>query len=316
MMQFPWKRNHSPSLDSYLKSGKEVLEDPDVCGLRGNTFWAGEDSYRLLDIASDLVPGTEEARMNASVAGSLSPRDWWKKSWMRFRNMTPETAREAVWKTPGYREATQYKITYSHLIMDHFTPSPDLGPGRTSRGSSPRRSPSQTSPSVRVLDPCAGWGDRALGAYFTPKVDYTGVDPNPAMTNSYRYISSLAPSRIRVVKSRFEDFTPDGTYDLVFTSPPFSDYEVYTSRQDRNQSIYGRNHASWLKGWMFPFFSRCVSCCKSPGWIVLYLGDTTARPVVEPLKTYVSRAHPSLKFHQYWCQSGTKRKIPLLTWMK
>ena len=101
---------------------------------------------------------------------------------------------------------------------------------------------------TRILDPCAGWGDRLVGALATPGVvRYLGFDPNPALVGPHREIiealGCLSPactadaggvagvaSAFRVVAAPFEDGVIDGGpegFNLVLTSPPYFDLEKY-----------------------------------------------------------------------------------------
>ena len=92
---------------------------------------------------------------------------------------------------------------------------------------------------TRVLDPCAGWGDRLIGALAVPAVRrYLGCDPNPALRLPHAHMArELAPLRAdageggayEVLPLPFEDAPlpaqPD--FDCVLTSPPYFDLELY-----------------------------------------------------------------------------------------
>ena len=100
----------------------------------------------------------------------------------------------------------------------------------------------------RVLDPCAGWGNRLFAA-LALGVAYSGVDPNPAVHEGYAdMVADVAracaaaghpmPPPPTLVCAPYEDVPPPhaapqhpvnaaAPYDLVFTSPPFFDLEDY-----------------------------------------------------------------------------------------
>jgi hypothetical protein len=109
---------------------------------------------------------------------------------------------------------------------------------------------------TRILDPCAGWGDRLLGAMGTPAVRrYLAFDPNPALVPCHggmiRAFAAIAGGSYAVVPLPFEEGVvpppavaavagADGgdaagaaapaagpDFDLVMTSPPYYDLELY-----------------------------------------------------------------------------------------
>ncbi len=80
-----------------------------------------------------------------------------------------------------------------------------------------------------VLDPTSGWGGRLLGA-SSLDIKYTGYDTNINMKEAYDNIKNDGFSTDKQ-KMIFEDclsadFTKE-KYDLVLTSPPYSNMEIY-----------------------------------------------------------------------------------------
>lgn len=104
----------------------------------------------------------------------------------------------------------------------------------------------------RVLDFCAGWGGRLLGALACPGVvSYVGVDSNPEMAGAYRAIIDLfggGGKEARVLCSAAEavDFSAVGRFDCVVTSPPYYGVEVY-----RGQPAY-ESYEDWLATFLLP----------------------------------------------------------------
>ena len=147
---------------------------------------------------------------------------------------------------------------------------------------------------VRVLDPCAGWGDRLVGAFACPHVkEYVGVDPNPATQRGYAEIAALfsayvssnqCPSRgsvsARVVakpfeKSNEEDF-PNEYFDIVFTSPPYLDYEVYSREVP--------SYTKWDEEFYEPLVERSRRAVTSDGIIAFHIDDTSAGNVPRSIR--------------------------------
>lgn len=109
-------------------------------------------------------------------------------------------------------------------------------------------------PSVNsILDPCSGWGDRLMGALSSDKINkYVGFDPNRSLRYGYAKLMELYDLEIKEFNTESMRFTgesnnikkditmyclpfedserilEENSFDLVFTSPPFFDFEVYS----------------------------------------------------------------------------------------
>jgi hypothetical protein len=101
--------------------------------------------------------------------------------------------------------------------------------------------------SKTILDFSSGWGDRLIGAMACDKyIDfYCGVDPNPDLVDGYANMISFFkkdPQKFKMIQ-----------YDLVFTSPPFFDIEIY--RIDDFQS----SRHSTERDWFDDFLKICIN---------------------------------------------------------
>eukprot|EP00750_Incisomonas_marina_P020889 INCI4108.3.p2 GENE.INCI4108.3~~INCI4108.3.p2 ORF type:complete len:588 (-),score=111.95 INCI4108.3:2654-4345(-) len=194
------------------------------------------DDYWQMDMLTDFF--TEDLRMKARREDT--PLSVWdafhndvnfqralvnatlRRNQKNFNGFTPHAAREAVFEV--MKECTQFKASLTVCIFRRFK-------------------------ATRVLDISAGWGDRLLGALASGVERYVATDPNVALRSGHnKLISKLAPlsrykpnPRISILYEPFETATlPAGeTYDLVFTSPPFFDFEIYTNLP--GQSVDGAN---------------------------------------------------------------------------
>jgi len=86
-----------------------------------------------------------------------------------------------------------------------------------------------------VLDPCAGWGGRMLGAWSLG-IDYTGIDTNiemiPAYTKMINYLNNRSTlcnqsSLMMIWDSCLNLDFSSLDYDFVLTSPPYINMEIY-----------------------------------------------------------------------------------------
>jgi len=98
-------------------------------------------------------------------------------------------------------------------------------------------------PTMAVMDPCAGWGGRCLGA-MSCGVPYIGVDTNENLKNGYERLARLAPVPVKMLwqPSETVDFS-QYKYDMVLTSPPYWITERY----------HGMPNYSSKKDWLFRF---------------------------------------------------------------
>lgn len=187
---------------------------------------------------------------------------------------------EAKWQLQrkfGYKLATTFMPGYAKSIFEYFG-------GR------------------RVLDPCAGWGDRMVAAAASKCVEsYTGFDPNRALRRGYAQMmevfghaetgsgngASLGSSSgtgqespdadltfsngFRVVSAPFETGAldlADASFDFAFTSPPFFDYEVYSSANP--------TYTDWIAEFYTPLFVQTARLLVPGAFFAVYLEDTSA----------------------------------------
>lgn len=120
----------------------------------------------------------------------------------------------------------------------------------------------------RVLDPCAGWGGRMLGV-VAAGAEYVAFEPN---TETYEGLLKLIKllgieDKVRIIKdSSLEmDKYDIGEFDLILTSPPYFDLEVY-SHED-TQSIKGCDtYSMWVNNFLKPLIELSISHMKQNGW--------------------------------------------------
>lgn len=120
----------------------------------------------------------------------------------------------------------------------------------------------------RVLDPCAGWGGRMLGV-VAAGAEYVAFEPN---TETYEGLLKLIKllgieDKVRIIKdSALEmDKYDIGEFDLILTSPPYFDLEVY-SHED-TQSIKGCDtYSMWVNNFLKPLIELSTSHMKQNGW--------------------------------------------------
>ena len=143
--------------------------------------------------------------------------DYWQKNYLNIRNIlhkyrkpiTNNNVREELYSINKLLFCTNFRISVCLEVLDIFKPS-------------------------KWLDISAGWGDRLISALLSPHVqEYCGVDPNPCLHPGYQsIIKHLDPThqkKCTLIQDGFETAKlPDTKFDLVFSSPPFFNLEVYS----------------------------------------------------------------------------------------
>lgn len=119
-----------------------------------------------------------------------------------------------------------------------------------------------------VLDPCAGWGGRLLGAYAL-SINYIGFDTNPDLQEPYERMLEALPSMTKEcsVELRWEDsLTADWSgldFDLVLTSPPYVNLEIY------NGMSPWATEADYYTKFLIPLIDKCLRYIKAGGRVCM-----------------------------------------------
>lgn len=220
----------------------------------------------------------------------------------KFRNeiLSNEDPGNAMWnlsKKYNYKMANNFIPMYAKMVYKYFN-------------------------AKIVLDPCAGWGDRLLGAIAADVNEYIGFDPNIDLQQGYIDILKLANINQIITKNPLELNFDNGYkiylepfeknalklktnyFDLVFTSPPFFDYEVYTPENPK--------YIDWIEEFYKPLMLHSCRCVKLNGYVAIHIDDTSAGKISDFLIDIVPKI-TTLKFQFYigltGMYSGQTRKI-------
>jgi hypothetical protein len=254
---------------------------------KGKKLLFYDEDYENIDILTSYF--TDEARMKAvftKKGNTLSPVELWKikskeivehaydYSMKKKQPLDEKALREGMYfaRIP---ECTNFKISLAISIYNEFKPKV-------------------------VFDPFAGWGDRALGSLFSKSIQtYIGVDPNTSLMKGYEkiqaYSGNFPDKKIIFEHLPIENFkydkyeiTKKREIDLIFSSPPYFDYEIYSD--ENSQSIKSHpNPEKWTK-WFHDQTNRAFSYLKKGGYLVYYLGGsdtlkTIPSDLIEYMKT-------------------------------
>jgi len=263
-------------------------------------------NYFELNYLTDYF--TEPSRMRARRYNRDTPLDTWVKHRAdgTIDSQAPlREQRDALYNTTI--EASNFRLNVACTLLDHFCPR-------------------------SIFDPCAGHGDRAFAAYSRSYVQrYEACDPNALtcdlITKGLETLDvwqqeqdgccSSAKKTFVVRPLPVEDFfaqveaIPElktqhfGLYDMVFTSPPYGDTEIYfdSSSQEKKttQSICRHPDAEeWYTCWLRPVFQRAWNLLRAGGVMAISINNVRDHKSDERFdrrrKTPARQSRPVLRF--------------------
>lgn len=223
------------------------------------------EDYENLDMLSDYF--NEKCRIHCRFFGSIgSIYDFYRLhldkliGFLKENNLeiTIKNIREMIWKygkKNKYGECSTFKPKFIKFFIDHFN-------------------------ARKILDISSGWGDRLIGALASDIDCYHGFDPNSCLHPGYKDIIeffkplSVNPSAEFIIKEQgFEDAKLQNSYyDLVMTSPPYFDIEIY-DRNNEKQSTHKRSERQWYEQYLLRWISICLASLKSRGVLALNINQ-------------------------------------------
>lgn len=181
---------------------------------------------------------------NVKGVNSDSFADSWNKKtlekvliWNRKSHSTPYMSeiRRGVYFCEGLGKVTMYRPTLAKMICEYFKPE-------------------------IVFDPCAGWGGRMLGSVAAGS-KYIGVEPCKETYINLINMSKLLNiiDRVTLINDSAENFLPNKKVQLILTSPPYFNLEIYDGNDD-NQSINKYpTYKLWKEGFLHNIIEKSAS---------------------------------------------------------
>ena len=148
----------------------------------------------------------------------------------------------------------------------------------------------------RVLDPSAGWGGRMIGL-VAAGAEYVAFEPN---TETYNGLIKLIEflgigDKVRIIKDsalEMEKYNI-GEFDLILTSPPYFDLEVY-SHED-TQSINGCDtYKMWVDKFLNPLINLGLNHLKLNGWSCWNVHNVGKMKMIDDVKE-IHKDYPNQK---------------------
>ena len=149
---------------------------------------------------------------------------------------------------------------------------------------------------VRYWDPCGGWGGRLLAALLCGGIDeYVCCEPS---TQTHRGLTEFAKDitgwtadhdscpTFQMLMQGSEVTSPEeiGEIDIVFTSPPYFDLELYCDEPTQSTSKFPI-YEDWLQGYLGKTFQTAYTCLRVEGYCLINITSTKSNPALSNLET-------------------------------
>jgi 16S rRNA G966 N2-methylase RsmD len=139
-----------------------------------------------------------------------------------------------------------------------------------------------------VLDPCAGWGGRMLGA-VSSGANYIAFEPNTTTyTNLQKIVKFLGiQNSVTLICDGAENMNKYELpmVDMVLTSPPYFDLEVYT--HETTQSVSNiESYQNWADNWLRTVIKLGLDHLKPTGVSCWNVGKVRTRDMNDDVCKY------------------------------
>lgn len=243
----------------------------------------------------------------------LSILDYWKNAelhvtWIPkildyFDHIDSYTFRETLYKVHGNKECTQFKPTIARFVYQNLK-------------------------STRILDFSAGWGDRLIAAIsLDDQIEfYHGFDPNEKLFPGYKeIIDRFAKDKEKyiITCTPFQTYSfpknDDVKYDLVFTSPPYFDLEIYSNNETQSIQTYP-NFEDWIVFFLFASIQKAwnkLDDDEKNGHLAIHITNIgNSKPYADLIHLYMQHQFHNALFVKTILTSGGKNTIPIWIWKK
>lgn len=175
------------------------------------------------------------------------------------------TIRSKLYLYAGMTKSTMYRPFLAKVICDYYG-------------------------AKRVLDPCCGFGGRMLGVVASG-AEYIGFEPNE---ETYTRLIRLAEylditDKVTIFNKPAEhmDEVSFEDVDLILTSPPYYDVEIYCGEETQSYWNYS-SYIDWCNGWLFDVIKKSQSRLKPNGvscWNV-HNFETRNMPMIDDVRDF------------------------------
>jgi len=196
---------------------------------------------------------TEQVRIQCYFKKNPSPLEYWNKHNKELLTKTTDVLQLRELMYSKVKFCNNFRVSVAITILKLFN-------------------------AKKWLDISSGWGDRLVAAIACGLDVYCGVDPNEKLHPYYdEIINTLCPpdkhKNFTVLNDGFETAViPYHEYDIVFSSPPFFDLEVY-SQSPKDSLVSYPTSEKWYTDFLIVSLTKAYGHLSSGGHMVLYMGE-------------------------------------------
>lgn len=287
--------------------------------IQGRSSW-----YEDSGVLSDMF--LEDQRMKAVVKGYKSPIERWNddvelrlllNKAFEAKTISSKSLRDLIYRM--WKSSSAFSPHWGRALIAYVM-IPSLMQGKVPPGEYQVEDLSILNQleGKEWLDISAGWGDRLIAA-MSLNMRYTGYDPNTNLKWGHDQLIRLFgnPDMHQIIYEPFEEAVLSGTYDVVMSSPPFFDKEVYSSSKTQSYSKYP-NINDWLIFFLFKALINAWSVLKVGGYLILHLGDSSSGNIEICAKTmlFIESFLPGSSWEGILPLQSEDSNMPTWVWKK
>jgi len=134
---------------------------------------------------------------------------------------------------------------------------------------------------AKILDICAGWGDRLLACAAVGVKSYTGIDPNRDLKKGYDEMQQFLLNNVtteitmhyKCAEDMSEFINSEEIYDIVLAFPPYFNIETYCEEETQSSKKYIEMH-NWRDEFVKASLKEAYSRIRPGGFLLFNLNDS------------------------------------------
>jgi len=240
-----------------------------------------------IDLANSYHPHMMEAHYSVGLKSPLETfnsddglRDCINR-WMEIGHFVNHAGMRRILKTRnGTKGVVNFKPVIAKFIYDNY--APDGG---------------------KVLDPCSGYSGRLAGCIASNRnLLYHGIDPNGKSAIGNMELANFFSTQCdmfnnRIYKYRFRQdmgmaeevmLELREEYDLVFTSPPYFDVEIYSEESTQSCNKY-KEYQEWLEKFLWVLVDESKRLLKEDGRLIINIKNIGKYKIADDLCSYCEK---------------------------
>jgi hypothetical protein len=293
------KEHITPELEPKLfevldQKAKEIVADPSILLLDIYTSeerkkdWKGLVKKSVLDESGEVLAIDARSRPGHKILDHHMPHFWDVTNWkgVSVKGMfTYEKVLKAL-----VTNVQMHSTPYCSEIRRMLIMTGGLGNVTKYRAATAKAVVSYYK-ATSVFDPCIGWGGRMLGA-LAAGASYTGCEPDPkTAAGLIRALGDLpadVSAKAKILETVAEEQVKKekkGSYDMILTSPPYFNLELYTGGPQSTNTW--STWDLWVEHWLKPVVLGCLELLKGGGtscWSVKNFKSDKLYPLADAVK--------------------------------